>query len=420
MKELGPEELAKLAELKRVKLTATLVLFACFLVMVGAMWLEHQYPALAFIAAFAEAATIGGIADWYAVVALFKRPLNLPIPHTAIIPNNQERIGDNLGRFIEKNFLAPEPVSQKLKEVDFADEIAKWLSDERKARGLANFLRSIIPQLLESVDQKGLVKFAANSVTKQLKQVDLSPIVNEVLDSLTRDDRHQKLMDEVILALHRFLNDEEALKVIQSKVKDELPTVLNLFRADALVVNRIIKAAASLLDEIKDNPDHELRAEFEQFLKDYAKRLKRSKRFAARIDTFKKQILARPELMSIAQQMWTSIRTFIEQDVQSKDSILVENLAEMFIDVGKNLKAEKELKQDINDGMILLLSNFVASQKTNISMFISEQVKSWDFRQLITLIEANIGKDLQYIRFNGMIIGGFVGLALYIVQITIT
>ncbi|MEO0911202.1 MAG: DUF445 family protein, partial [Pseudomonadota bacterium] len=200
----------------------------------------------------------------------------------------------------------------------------------------------------------------------------------------------------------------------------ELPTVLNLFRADALVVNRIIKAAASLLDEIKDNPEHELREEFEQFLKDYAKRLKRSKRFAARIDTFKKQILARPELMSIAQQMWTSIRTFIEQDVQSKDSILVENLAEMFIDVGKNLKAEKELKQDINDGMILLLSNFVASQKTNISMFISEQVKSWDFRQLITLIEANIGKDLQYIRFNGMIIGGFVGLALYIVQITIT
>ncbi|MEM8651553.1 MAG: DUF445 family protein [Pseudomonadota bacterium] len=420
MIELGPVELAKLAELKRVKLTATLVLFACFLVMVGAMWLEHQYPALAFIAAFAEAATIGGIADWYAVVALFKRPLNLPIPHTAIIPNNQERIGDNLGRFIEKNFLAPEPVSQKLKEVDFADEIAKWLSDERKARGLAHFLRSIIPQLLESVDQKGLVKFAANSVTKQLKQVDLSPIVNEVLDSLTRDDRHQKLMDEVILALHRFLNDEEALKVIQSKVKEELPTVLNLFRADALVVNRIIKAAASLLDEIKDNPEHELREEFEQFLKDYAKRLKRSKRFAARIDTFKKQILARPELMSIAQQMWTSIRTFIEQDVQSKDSILVENLAEMFIDVGKNLKAEKELKQDINDGMILLLSNFVASQKTNISMFISEQVKSWDFRQLITLIEANIGKDLQYIRFNGMIIGGFVGLALYIVQITIT
>ncbi len=420
MKELGPEELAKLAELKRVKLTATLVLFACFLVMVGAMWLEHQYPALAFIAAFAEAATIGGIADWYAVVALFKRPLNLPIPHTAIIPNNQERIGDNLGRFIEKNFLAPEPVSQKLKEVDFAYEIAKWLSDERKARGLAHFLRSIIPQLLESVDQKGLVKFAANSVTKQLKQVDLSPIVNEVLDSLTRDDRHQKLMDEVILALHRFLNDEEALKVIQSKVKEELPTVLNLFRADALVVNRIIKAAASLLDEIKDNPEHELREEFEQFLKDYAKRLKRSKRFAARIDTFKKQILARPELMSIAQQMWTSIRTFIEQDVQSKDSILVENLAEMFIDVGRNLKAEKELKQDINDGMILLLSNFVANQKTNISMFISEQVKSWDFRQLITLIEANIGKDLQYIRFNGMIIGGFVGLALYIVQIAIT
>ncbi|MEM9332056.1 MAG: DUF445 family protein [Pseudomonadota bacterium] len=419
VQNLGPDELQKLAQLKRIKWLATFVLFLCFVVMVIAMVLESRYPALGFVAAFAEAATIGGIADWYAVVALFKHPMGIPIPHTAIVPSNQHRIGDNIGRFIENNFLAPEPVEKKLREVDFADEIARWLSDNKKSESLADFGVKLVPQMLSTVDEKGLVQFATTRVTTQLEKTNIAPLVGDVMDSLTKDRRHQQLMDELISALHRFLNDEEAIEAIRQKVSEELPALLNFFRADTLILRRILNAASSLLDEIKNDPEHELRAEFEQFLKVYVKKLKRSKKFAARVETLKRQILARPELMNIAEQMWASIRKFVEEDAKSDKSVLEERLTEMFVDVGKNLKREKALKREINNGMVTVLTGFVENQKGNISQFVSDQVKAWDFKQLTLLIEANIGKDLQYIRFNGMLIGGLVGLLLYIAQITL-
>ncbi|MDJ0613191.1 MAG: DUF445 family protein [Rhizobiaceae bacterium] len=416
---LGPEEHEKLQQLKRVKRLATLVLALCFLVMVFAMTLETRYPALGFVAAFAEAATIGGIADWYAVVALFKHPMNLPFPHTAIIPNNQHRIGDNIGRFIENNFLASDPIREKLEEVDFAEEIAQWLSERSKSHSLAEFSTRLVPQMLHAVDQKGLVDFASDKIRTELEKTNLAPLVGEVMDTLANDRRQQQLMNELLTAIHRFLTDEEALESIRKKVSDELPALLNLFRADRMLMNRIIKAASALLEEIKENPDHELRAEFERFLKEYVIRLKRSKRFANRVELMKKQVLNRPEFKEIAQHTWGNIRTFLEEDVRSANPKLTSRLTDILIDAGENLKSEPKLRQEINDGMVTFLSGFVESQKENISIFVSDQVKSWDFRQLTLLIEANIGKDLQYIRFNGMLIGGLVGLVLHILQLTL-
>lgn len=416
MKDLGQDELQKLAQVKRIKLLATLVLILCFTVMVIAMLLEARYPAMGFVAAFAEAATIGGIADWYAVVALFKHPMNIPIPHTAIIPNNQHRIGDNIGRFIQNNFLASDPVRKKLEEVDFAEEIAQWLSQESKSRSLAEFTTRLVPQMLHAVDQKGLVEFASGKIRTELEKTNLSPLVGEVMDALANDKRQQQLMNELLGALHRLLTDEAAMENIRKKVSEELPTLLNLFRADAMLMNRIIKAATTLLDEVKEDPDHELRAEFKDFLKTYVSRLKQSKRFGNRVEQMKSQILARPEFTDIAQHTWSNIREFLENDIKSDSPALTRRLTELLVDTGKNLKSEKKLRKEINDGMVTFLTGFIESQKSNISVFISDQVKGWDFHQLTLLIEANIGKDLQFIRFNGMIIGGFVGLLLYLVQ----
>lgn len=416
MQDLGPDELDKLQQLKRVKFMATLVLLLCFLVMVLAMWLESRYPAFAFVAAFAEAATIGGIADWYAVVALFKHPMNLPFPHTAIIPNNQHRIGDNIGRFIENNFLSQEPVREKLKDVDFARQIAEWLSERGKAGSLAEFTTHLVPQMLHAVDQKGLVGFASGKIRTELEKTDLAPLLGEVMNSLANDARQEKLMNELLTTVHRFLTDEAAMNSIRKKVSEELPALLNVFRADALLMNRIIKAATSLLDEIKEDPDHELRKEFEHFLKNYVRRLKRSKRFARRVEDMKVQILNRPEFMDIAKHTWSNIKTFLERDIASTSPVLTARLTDILVDTGESLKHDQKLKDEINDGMVTFLTGFVESQKANISMFVSDQVKSWDFQQLTLLIEANIGKDLQYIRFNGMIIGGIVGLFLHLVQ----
>ncbi len=415
--ELSQNELDKLVELARVKRLATIVLVLCFVVMVLTKIAEARWPEqaswLSFVSAFAEAATIGGIADWYAVVALFKRPMNLPIPHTAIIPNNQARIGDNLGRFIEKNFLSKETIGSKLAEIKFADEIAKWLSTPAKSEELAQFAAKLIPQLLDAIDHTGMKTFAANRVQEQLAKTEVAPIAARLLDSFVNDGSHQKLMNDLIAALHKFINDDVALEAIRLKVHDELPSMFNFFRTDALILRRIVKAGSALLDEVKNDPEHEMRAEFEKFLKDYVRRIKRSKRFANRVEEMKRDILARPEFADIAERLWKSLRKYLKDDVKKDDSATVRRLTSMFVDIGKNLKKEKALKKEIDSEMVRILSSLIEKQKSGVSKYVSEQVKAWDFAQLTLLIEANIGKDLQYIRFNGMVIGGIAGVILH-------
>lgn len=416
MRNLDTPEQERLAALNRIKMLATLVLLGCFLALILFKILEVHYPSLAIVTAFAEAATIGGIADWYAVVAIFKRPLNLPFPHTAIIPNNQPRIADNLGRFIENNFLAKEPVDAKLREIDFAREMSEWLASPVRARSLSTFIVRLIPQLLASVDEKGLVRFASERVTGQLAQTDIAPLVGDVMTSFTKDGQHSKLMDEVITATHRFLNNEETLEVIRKKVQRELPLALAILQGDRLLLNRLVQAATELLDEIKEDATHPLRAEFEGFLKSYVRNLKHSKGFAKRVEDLKQSLLARAELAQAAESIWESLRRYVMEDIERDDSVLVARMTDLFVDIGTKLESEDALRRDINEGMVTVLSNLVAEQRGNISAYVAEQVKGWDIKQLLTLIEVNVGRDLQYIRFNGMIIGGFVGVGLYLIE----
>ncbi|MFC6637208.1 DUF445 family protein [Sulfitobacter sp. JBTF-M27] len=416
MRDLEGQEIERLAALQRIKMLATLVLLGCFLLLILTKVLEAQFPSLAIVAAFAEAATIGGIADWYAVVAIFKRPLNLPFPHTAIIPNNQHRIADNLGGFIENNFLARAPVQQKLREIDFAGEMSHWLASPSRSQSLARFIVRLVPQLLASVDEKGLVRFASDRVTGQLARTDIAPLVGDVMTSFTKEGRHQKLLDEVITAMHRFLNNSDTLDVIRGKVQKELPLFFNILQGDRLVLNRLVHAATELLNEIKADKEHPLREEFESFLKDYIRRTKRTKTFAKRVETLKQQLLARKELSQAAESIWENLRRYVMEDVEKEDSVLVARMTDLFVDIGTTLESEPDLRRDINEGMITVLSNLIEEQRGNISLYVAEQVKSWDIQQLLTLIEVNVGRDLQYIRFNGMIIGGFVGVALFLVE----
>lgn len=416
MRDLDIIELEKLKQLNRIKVLATLVLIACFLVMVIAKLLEHHYPFFSLIAAFAEAATIGGIADWYAVVALFKRPMNLPFPHTAIIPNNQHRIAENLGGFIDNNFLAREPVSEKLQEVDFAGEISNWLSSRARSQGLASFFARLVPQLLNAVDEKGVVHFATERVTSQIAKTDVAPLLGNVMQTFTKDGRHLKLLDDLIGALHHFLNDEETVELVRTKVKRELPVLFNVVGADTILVRRIVRVATELLEEIKEDKEHPLRAEFEEFLTSYIKRLRRTKSFARQVEQLKQMMLARPELEDATDHLWDGLKEYILADVKSDESVLVARLTDMLVEIGTSLKDEPNLRRDINAGMVLVIANLVEDQRGNIASYVSEQVKAWDMQQLLFLIEVNVGRDLQYIRFNGMIIGGCVGLFLFAIE----
>jgi len=408
---------AKLSALRRTKFIATAALALCVLVFALAKSFQNTYPWLGFVAAFAEAATIGGLADWYAVVALFRRPLGLPIPHTAIIPENQNRIADNLGRFIEANFLAPEPVREKLAEVDFAALVADWLTDAERAAGLSRFVVRLVPQTLAAVEQSGLRGFVTSRMLEQIEKVPLAPLAAELLSALTDDRRHQKLLDEFIKVVGRFLSDEQALATMREKIREELPSLFNLFRADAYLLKKIVASAGALLDEVRADPDHPMRAEFDRFAQGFIERLRTSKQYAKRAEKMKHDFLARPEVRGLAGDMWESLSLFIEQDAKAPNSVIRAHLANMFVEVGRHLAGDAQIRADMNQGFVVALASFVESQKSGVSKFIADQVKRWDLAQLTRLIEMNIGRDLQYIRFNGMIIGGLAGIVLYTIEL---
>src|SRR5438477_9068193 len=212
---------ARAAELRRVKALATLVLAGTLALFVTAKALLPLHPIFGFVAAFAEAATIGGLADWYAVVALFRRPLGLPIPHTAIIQSNQHRIADKLGEFIEVHFLEAAPVEAKLREVDFASFIADWLSDRKRSEDLARFLLRLLPEAVSATETSGLMTFITRRVTSQLMALDLAPLAAGTLRGFVEEGRHQGLLDDIFRAVQRTLTTAETMAIIREKIRAE-------------------------------------------------------------------------------------------------------------------------------------------------------------------------------------------------------
>lgn len=413
----APGDAARAAELRRVKALATLVLAATLALFITAKSLLHVHPAFGFVAAFAEAATIGGLADWYAVVALFKRPLGLPIPHTAIIQSNQHRIADKLGEFIEVHFLEAAPVEAKLRQIDFGSFIADWLRDRKRSDDLARFVLRLLPEAVSATETSGLMTFITRRITTQLQGIDLAPLAAGTLRGFVQEGRHQGLLDDILRVVHQSLTQPETMAVIREKIRDELPTLLKLYRADRFLVNRIVASATTFFEEVRNDPQHPFRGEFNHMLLSFVDRLGSDKAFAARLDGLKRDLLARPELGDLARNIWSNARSFIERSASGETQVLQQHLAGMFVKAGEALAADAELRAEINQGLVAVLRSFIADQKSGVSSFISDQVKAWDMGQLIALIEINIGKDLQYIRFNGALIGGLAGLGLYTLEL---
>ncbi|WFU22745.1 DUF445 domain-containing protein [Bradyrhizobium sp. CB1717] len=411
-----PGDAERAAELRRVKALATLVLASTFLLFIVAKWLLPVHPVFGFIAAFAEAATIGGLADWYAVVALFKRPLGLPIPHTAIIQSNQARIADKLGEFIQVHFLEAGPVEAKLNEIDFGSFVADWLRDRKRSDDLARFALRLLPEAVSATESSGLMTFIIRRMSSQLQAIDLAPLAAGTLRGFVAEGRHQILFDDLLRVMHETLNQKETMAMIREKVRAELPTLLNLYRADKFLVNKIVASATAFFNEVRSDPKHPFRGEFDRMVLNFVDRLGTDQAYIDRIDGLKRDLLARPELADLARTVWANTRAFIERSASGETQVLQHHLAGMFVSAGEALAGDAELRGEINKGLVTVLRSFVADQKSGVSTFISDQVKAWNMTQLISLIEINIGRDLQYIRFNGSLIGGLAGLALYSVE----
>src|ERR1700674_5443136 len=369
----APGDAARAAELRRVKVLATLVLLGTLALFAAAKALLPLHPVFGFIAAFAEAATIGGLADWYAVVALFKRPLGLPIPHTAIIQGNQHRIADKLGEFIELHFLEAAPVDAKLRQIDFGSFIADWLRDRKRSADLARFSLRLLPEAVSATETSGLMTFITRRITSQLQGIDLAPLAAATLRAFMAEGRHQGLLDDLLRAVHQSLTQAETMAMVREKIRGELPTLLKLYRADKYLVNKIVASATAFFEEVRRDPNHPFRGEFDRMVLSLVDRLGTDPAYADRIDGLKRDLLARPELGDLARTIWSNARTFIERSASGETQVLQHHLARMFMEAGEALAGDPELRAGINQGLVAVLRSFIADQKSGVSSFISDQ-----------------------------------------------
>jgi uncharacterized membrane-anchored protein YjiN (DUF445 family) len=269
------------------------------------------------------------------------------------------------------------------------------------------------------MDQSRVKEFLAERLTDQIGALKLGPLAAKLLGAITEDRRHQRLLDEVIDAVERILADQATIDGIRDKIRQELPTLFNLFKADAYLLGRILKSTGSFLDEVRNDPDHALRLEFDRFVETFIVSLRESPDYEARAEKLKQDILGRQEVRDLAQTLWRSLVDYVERDVASPDSRIEAQITLILSHVGEKLATDPRLKAEMNDGFVVTLSTLVEQQKSGASRFIADQVKAWNLQQLIRLMELNVGRDLQYIRLNGTLIGGLAGLVLHTIEVLI-
>ena len=294
--------------------------------------------------------------------------------------------------------------------------MADWLSDRERSAALAGFMVRLVPQALAAVEQSGLKGFLGKRAMAELERIELAPLAAGLLGAVTEKGRHQRVLDELLVALEKVLANEDTLAAMREKIRKELPALFNLYRADAYLLRKIVASTTAFIKDARDDADHPLRREFDSFVANFIERLRTSESFARRAEGLKRDLLARPEIATMAEGAWDSVRAFLAKDAQAGDSQVRLHLEAMLVDVGSQLARDPAIRAEINRGMVRVLADFVQSQKSGVGRFIADQVKSWDIDVLIGRIELTVGRDLQYIRFNGAMIGGLAGLALHALE----
>lgn len=385
----------------------------------------HRLPSHAgwgYLQAFAEAAMVGAIADWFAVTALFRHPLGLPIPHTAIIPRKQARLGRNLADFICTHFLATSQVMAKLEAFDAAGRLAGWLRQPSNAEALARQLVGVARYGINALRDERVRQFILRSATRRLRELDLARLGGQLLDMLTHERRHQAMLDELLAQLDALLQDERVQQRIAAGLSSEFSALrFRLFGKDIPLdekagqwsADKVVRRVSELIGEISRDPQHELRGHFDACVARFIERLKEDPAFRLRGEQIREQLLAHPALVGYLRQLWDDLLDWLQADLGAADSTIRRRLLRLCLRLGEALERDVAMRRWINDQLLEVAPALVERHREDIRRYIAERVERWNSDELVAQLELNVGKDLQYIRVNGTLVGGMVGLGLH-------
>jgi uncharacterized membrane-anchored protein YjiN (DUF445 family) len=399
---------------ERIRRVATGLFIAMTLVFIVTSYYASAHPAVPYVRAFAEAAMIGALADWFAVVALFRHPLGIPIPHTAVIAHNKDRIGDGLARFVQEHFLAPDVVADRLASADVAGSLARWLAQEEQSARMADRLSRFLPTLLDTLDDADVKRLVHHAAVHRLEKLELAPFTADVLELLTAGQRHQQLVDLLTRKAAQFLEQYEP--DIREKVADNTTWLWKMLRVDERVSDKLIDISRKTLAEVADDPEHALRGRVETMLADLVRDLREAPAYRETGERIKQTLLEHPAVGEYLQALWQDIRADIAADVKREDSRIRASIGNLARGVGEAVLADDAVRRKLNLLFRAAAMEIVTAQRDEIGRLISDTIRRWDTATFSNRIEAEVGSDLQYIRINGTLIGGLAGLAIYTVS----
>lgn len=401
---------------RRMRIVATCLLVAMALIYIATRRYEGLHPAIGFIRAFAEAAMVGGLADWFAVTALFRHPLGLPIPHTAIIPENKDRIADTMASFLQANFLTPQVVARRMGAVNAAAAAGAFLSDPRTGESrLRDGAAGLLADVLESLDPDELGGLAKGALRTQLEKLELAPLLGQLLGAAIADGRHMPVIESLIRKAAETIEANEQL--IQSTIHERANTILRWTGLDEKLANAILDGLYKLLAETLVVPDHPLRRKIEEGLATLADDLVNDSEMRAKVERMKREVLANPAFGRWLDGLWERGRMRLLQLVRNPRGALGGQLGASLAELGNALQRDVRLQKMVNRFARRTLVGVSTRYGAQIVRLVSETVKRWDARTVTDRIEGAVGRDLQFIRINGTLVGGLVGLVLHAMDV---
>lgn len=371
---------------------------------------KHQpQPWIGYVKAFCEAAMVGALADWFAVTALFRHPLGLKIPHTNLIESSQASIGENLGDFVTENFLTPKNIRPYIERLDLATFVANWIEKKDNQLTIENEACHVIEHIISKIDEDVLLKYLTQKAENAIQEIPLQNIASQGILYALENKELDRLLDLLIPQIHNYIDNNKE-EIYQTII--ERKPILGLIGGKS-ITNQIITGLHSFLEDISESPNHKIKIEIYEKLADLAIEINDSSEWKEKFDTILSQFLTPDKIEKYTQDFYVSIKNSLISQLKDDTSTLRQYIRNGISDLEQTLKKDKTLQDKINSAIRLSLYKMALNNASEVGTIIKTTVEQWDGKELSEKLELEVGKDLQYIRINGTIIGGLVGLLIY-------
>jgi uncharacterized membrane-anchored protein YjiN (DUF445 family) len=396
--------------LRRMRTIATLLLLAMTVIFVATTMTRYDWPWLPYVRAFAEAGMVGACADWFAVVALFRRPLGLPIPHTGIVPNNKERIGAALGRFMTNNFLTAPVLRDRLARVDIVGAVARWLDEPANANRLADYLANVLPRLVEQLPRAQIGESLGRLSQQALAGIPAAPAASKLLAIVWAQGEAQALIAQAVEYAESYLagNKDYFSNKIAQQSSRWIPKWV-----DKMVADKVMSGVLSSLTEMRD-AKHPWRVELRKGVEQLITQLASDPEMYRRGETLKSELLANPLVAEQAKVLWTEVEGGLQWGIPTHADAIARNIEQALQNLGHWLQEDPERQALLNRRIRAVARRALLAYRADIGGYIERVVRNWDSAVLVERLELQVGKDLQFIRINGTLVGGLVGLLIFI------